>query len=41
MEKKHSDRDVRGIRCVLQVDHRITLSDITNMCPTKVCRNTI
>jgi transposase len=39
--KKLSDRDVRGIKRVLQADRRITLSDITNMCPTKVCRNTI
>ena len=39
--KKLSDRDVRGIKRVLQANRRITLSDITNMCPTKVCRNTI
>ena len=32
--KKLSDRDVRGIKRVLQANCRITLSDITNMCPT-------
>ena len=41
MEKKLSDRDVCGIKRVLQVDCHITLFDITNMCLTKVCRNTI
>ena len=41
MKKKLSDRDDRGITRVLQADRRITLSDITNMCPSKVCRNTM
>ena len=39
--KKLSDRDVCGIKRVSQANRRIPLSDITNMCPTKVCRNTI
>jgi hypothetical protein len=39
--EKLSDRDVRSIKRVLQVDRRITLSDITIMCPTKVCTNII
>ena len=36
MEVKLSDRDVRGIKRVLQAKRHIMLFDITNMCPNKV-----
>jgi hypothetical protein len=39
--KKLSDRDVRIIKRVSQANRRLTLSEITNMCPTQVSRNTI